>query len=104
MNATLRIGDQTRNLADADERWINDQIRRRREDQSSICVQLSLDYGQIHLLLSTPGCGGGGGGSRPLTAGEREVLELWNKLGLNTGDFAGGNVVAMVKQVMRFLP
>jgi hypothetical protein len=35
---TVRIGDETRSLADANESWINQQINRRRADGQNVCV------------------------------------------------------------------
>jgi hypothetical protein len=100
---TVRIGDEKRNLSDASESWINQQINRRRADGQSICVEVVINTGGLSLRLATPGCGSGVGGGRPPNANEAEVIDLWNKRGLNESDFTGGAVVAFLKQLQRQL-
>jgi hypothetical protein len=100
---TVRIGDETRSLADANESWINQQINRRRADGQNVCVEVSIGTGGLSLRLATPGCGGGGGGGRSPSSNEQEVLDLWIKRGLNTSDFTGGNLVAFLKHLRRLL-
>lgn len=98
---TVRIGINERDLHKASESWINQQINRRREDGQSVCVQVIIREGEINISLSTPDCPGGGGGTRPPSAQEQEIFDLWDKRGLNKDDFHGGNLVAFLKQ-MRF--
>jgi hypothetical protein len=98
---TVRIGTETRPVADATESWINEQINRRRGDGQNICVEVVMQTSGLNLRLATPGCGTGGGGGRAPTANEREVLELWDKRGLNSAGFSGGNLIAFLKQVDR---
>jgi hypothetical protein len=103
MSVTVRIGEETRSLAEATESWINQQINRRRSDGQSVCVEVSISTSGLNLRLATPGCGSGGGGGRPPSANERAVLELWGKRGLDSSGFAGGNLVAFLKQLQRLL-
>ena len=42
-----------------------------------------------------------GGGTREATRQERELLDLWEHLGLNRPDFTGGQVIAFVRQLRR---
>ena len=100
---SVRIGDETRNLLDATESWINQQIGRRRADGQSICVEVAINTSGLNLRLATPGCGSAGGGGRPPNANEASVLHLWNKRGLNDSGFTGGALVAFLKQVQRQL-
>ncbi len=99
---SVTIGTETRDLADADERWINDKIGRRDRDGVPICVVVQVQTGGLDLRLSTPGCGGGAGGRRP-NPNELEVIELWQKHHLATTAFASGNVLAFLKQLRRML-
>ncbi len=96
---TIRIGDSERELDTADEHWINEQIRRRRHDNTPPCVRVSIRKGALDMLLSTPTCGGGGDSNRPPNEQEKEVFELWKKHGLANNDFTGGSVVAFLKQL-----
>jgi len=66
-------------------------------------VSLDLEGDQLKMHLRAPKRASGAGGGRPPTPREREVLELWAKLGLNDSGFAPGNVVAFVQQVKRYL-
>lgn len=100
---TIQIGDETRSSSDATESWINQQINRRRTDGQNVCVVVTINTSGLNLRLATPGCGGGGGGGRAPNANEREVLDLWNKRGLNSGDFTGGSLIAFLKQLQRHL-
>ena len=100
---TVRIGQETRDFDSASESWINDQVNRRRQDGQSVCVQVTVDGGDLDLLLSTPGCGSGGGGARQATAREMAILDLWSKLHLNQAGFTGGNLNAFLKQLRRMI-
>jgi hypothetical protein len=100
---TIQIGEEQRDLAEADENWINEQINRRRADGLSVCVKVTIREGDVNIVLSTPTCGGGGRGGRAPRGREIEVWQLWNKRGLGGTDFAGGNVVAVLKQLPRVL-
>ena len=100
---TVRIGDETRNLPDVSENWINEQINRRRHASQAICVEVRIKTGGLDLALSTPGCGGGGGGGRLPNSNESEVIELWAKRGLRDSDFTGGNLIAFLKQLQQKL-
>lgn len=99
----IRIGDVERELASADEHWINQQINRRRADGQTVCVRVTVHEGDLNMVLSTPTCGASGGGGRSPRPQEKEVFDLWNQRGLNDADFTGGNLVAFLKQLKRLL-
>lgn len=101
--STITIGTDSRDLVDADPQWINHAIVARRRDGQDICVIFDLDGDLLKLILRAPRRAGGRGVDRSLSHREREVLELWAKLGLNDPDFAPGNVVAFVQQVKHYL-
>ncbi len=94
--------DFSDDLRDLDESWINQHINRRKADGLQVCVQVEIEVDSLHILLTTPGCPTGGGGRSP-NAREQEVFELWRKLGLDSSDFSGGNVIAFLKQMRRNL-
>ena len=95
---SVLIAGESRQLEDATESWITQQINRRRRDGLMVCVQVTIQLSGLMMCLSTPGCDRAGAGSRPPSNSEREVLALWNQLGLNRPDFAPGNVIAFLKQ------
>jgi hypothetical protein len=98
---TVRINTDERDMTDAiDEQWINQQINRRRAAGETACVRVTLQEPGLNVLLTTPGCAGGGG-SRPPIGAEQAVIDLWRERGLDRSDFTGGNVVAFLKQLRR---
>lgn len=98
---TISIGNDTRQLDQADPEWITQGINQRRKDGLSVCVRVQIQTGDLRISFSTPTCGGGGGGGRLPTPKERELLDLWTKHGLNEQGFSPGGVVAFVKQALR---
>lgn len=98
MAIRITIGSETRDIEDADAAWITQQINRRRNDGQLVCVQVKFNEPSLNLCLATPTCGGGPGGRAPYPH-EREILDLWHELRLDTRDFSAGNVVAFVKQI-----
>lgn len=99
----IKIATEERPLDSVDEQWINLQINRRRAEGQSVCVMVTIQEGDLDLILSTPNCARSGGGTRPARPKEREVLDLWNQRGLNNADFTSGNLVAFLKQLKRSL-
>jgi hypothetical protein len=95
----VQIGDEERDLASADEQWINQQINRRRADGETVCVRVTINQGGLNMVLATPTCGPGSGGGRRPNHDEQRVFDLWDKRGLAKGEFTGGNVVAFLKQL-----
>ena len=99
---TIRIGNETKNFADATENWVTEQINRRRADLQSICVEVVIHTSGLNLRLTTPGCGGSGGGcGRPPSTNEKAIFGLWDERGLNSRDFTGGALVAFLKQLRK---
>lgn len=99
----VQIGGDERDLATADEQWINQQINRRRADGQTVCVRVTVKEGDLSMVLSTPTCGGSGGGGRPPRPQEKEIFNLWNQRGLDDANFTGGNLVAFLKQLKHLL-
>jgi len=95
----IRIGNSERELSDISPEWINQQIRKRRADGISVCVQVIINNNTANIVLSTPTCNSGGGLGRPLNKEEKVLVSIWDKLHLNTQKFSGGNLVAFLKQI-----
>ena len=90
----IRIGDMEREIACADESWINQQINRRRADGQVVCVRVNIKKNDLNMGLSTPSCGPTGGRGRPPNNCEKRVFDLWDQRGLNNVDFTGGQLCA----------
>jgi hypothetical protein len=98
MTIRVRIGAEERDFTDPNISWIHEQIRRRRDDREPVCVQVTVDEGDIHLILMTPDCPRVLGGGQ-LTTRASELVELWNKRHLNEKDFTSGNLIAFLQQI-----
>lgn len=99
---TIKIGESERALGDAEPSWINQQINRRREEGVSVCVRVTIHTQALNIVLTTPGCTGGGGGRLP-TRDEQAILDLWQERGLTRPEFTGGNLIAFLRQLERML-
>jgi sulfur carrier protein ThiS len=97
---TISINGQERQFGEGVESWISQQVMRRKQDNLIVCVTVSIHTGLLNIILSTPGCGSGGGG-RVATPAEQRIFDLWASLGLNDSEFTGGNLVAFLKQLRR---
>lgn len=95
---TVQIGDETRVIANATQRWITEQIVRRQRNNDPVCVRVHIQKGQLDAWLITPDCPSSGG-RQPPDPREREIYDLWKKHRLNQPDFTGGNLVAFLRQI-----
>lgn len=100
---SISIAGQERSLQDAHPDWITQQIERRRKDGLSVCVKVSVNTDDLGMRLSTPECGGAGGGGRAPTPREARIFELWAQMGLNQMGWAPGNVVAFTKRIGSYI-
>ncbi len=98
----IQIAGSKKSIDEDYESWVNQQINNRRKEGLIICVCVFIKEDHLNLILSSPECPSRG--SRPpRTEKEKVIVELWDKRGLNTSDFHGGNLVAFLKQVRRYL-
>ena len=94
----LRIGSSPwLLLTDVKESWINQQIKRYRDNSEEPCVQVKIDCDGVDIILSTPSCGPGSGGRKP-NPKEQVIFDLWRKFNLYDNNFTTGNVIAFLKQ------
>lgn len=99
----VKIGNEEFRWDEVDKSWIARAINERRTARESVCVQVRISCDDVSVRLTTPNCGGGGG-NRPPTQDEQEIVDLWNRHGLNKNDFSPGNVLAFLQQVSRLVP
>lgn len=104
MSIRIRIGQDERELNQADEHWITSRIRQEEADQGSVCIRIFIKAGDVDIILSSGGCPKSACGvGRRATAKEQEFFDLWNKLELNANDVTGGKVNAFLKQARRIV-
>lgn len=90
-------------LEEATPQWINQQINARKHENQPVCVQVDVNADNARLALATPTCARRGGGGRPPNRLESEVIELWERRGLNDPNFSSGSVVAFLQQLKELL-
>jgi hypothetical protein len=95
---TVFIGGSSRELGAITDGWIKEQIERRRGDNVAVCVRVEIRCRLANMTLSTPGCGGHGGGGRPPNSVEQRVFDLWDAWKLNTAGFSAGNLIGFLKR------
>jgi len=98
----IRINGEERRDGEIDETWLAQSVNRRHSDNQLVCVEVTISVDGLNMRLRTPTCPDEGGAGRRPNAEEREILDVWHRLHLDTRDFTGGNVVAFYKQVRRF--
>jgi len=104
MNIRIRIGQDERELNQADEHWITSRIKQEVADQGSVCVRVFIREGDVDIILSSGGCPDmSGGGGRKATPKEQEFFDLWNRLGLKRNDVTGGQINAFLQQARRIV-
>ena len=99
MGIRIVIGTSEREINNIEPNWINEQLSRRRNEGSPVCVRIIIEVGDINLSLATSDCPSSSGVRRRLTRAENEVLALWRKLHLDEANFSSGNLVAFLKQL-----
>lgn len=100
MTIKIRIGQEERALAQADEHWIISRIRQEEANHGSVCVRVFIKAVDVDIILSSGGCPKvGAGGERQATPREQGLFDLWEKLGLKAPDINGGRIIAFLKQV-----
>jgi hypothetical protein len=97
------IGGEERELSNADEPWISQQIRRRRDVGQSPWVRIIVEKGELNMALSTPNCPVRSGSNRPPNSHEKKVYETWDHLGLNNINFTCEKLIDFIAQLRRIL-
>jgi hypothetical protein len=100
----IQIAGSKKSIDEDYESWVNQQINNRRKDGQIVCVRVFIKEDHLNLILSSLECPPKGRPkSSPLTDQEKAIVDLWNKCKLNTSDFHGGNLIAFLEQVRRYL-
>lgn len=100
---TVQVGGIEKDWNAVDQNWLCKLIHAMRDAGESDCVRVRVQDSEVDLLLTTPGCAGGIGGSRPLRGREPKIVELWRKLHLDQMGFSCGNVHAFLVQLRKLI-
>ena len=97
---TVEIAGNKRPLEETSERWITQQINRRRKDGVSVCVRVIIQDENVDMVLVSAGCTRGRS-ARHWTPNRRErrLLNLRRDCGLSKPDFTGGHLVRFLKRL-----
>lgn len=99
----ISIGNDERDLSDADPQWITQEINGRRKDDLPVCIVIQINESGVDLTFVTPPSARGVGRQRQYSQRELAVIDLWEKLQLNSTPLDPGKVVAFVKRVVGLL-
>jgi hypothetical protein len=103
MGVTVQIGDNTLDLNDITQGWLEDQIGRRKRDNQPVCVIVRVQEAGLDIKLATQACGSSGGGGRPPNHREQDIITLWNDRNLSTGDFSAGHFYSFIQHLRRLV-
>jgi hypothetical protein len=100
---TVSIGGMSVAVEKASEGWVNQMIAEARKRGMPLCIQVSVHTPEAQVVLSTPGCGAGGGSGRAPNDSERRIFDAWNRRGLGRGDFTPGDLRAFLNDLSRLV-
>ena len=95
------VAGRDRPLSEVTPSWLREEIETRRDSGLLVCVQFQMQEGDVDLAFGTPACAHGSGG-RPARPHEREIIQLWDKHGLNQDDFGVGQLIAFLSKAKNF--
>lgn len=99
---SISVGDQRVLLEDFRDNWLFEQVERASERTGPVCARVDIDHGPVKLALTTPGCGGGGGG-RPPRLQEAKIIEHWNNRGLSRPGWSPGELIRFLADLGNLL-
>jgi hypothetical protein len=95
----VSVNGTERDLRDVTVPWLGEHIEAVRNKGLPVCVKVTIKSGDIDMILSTPSCPSSGGAPRLPRPKEQELLDLWDKRGLNSDDFNIGQLNAFLNQI-----
>jgi hypothetical protein len=97
----IKIQIENEERVGIDSGWINQQINRRRQENRSVCVIVTIDEGNIGITLRSPGCLSLRGVGGQLNTDEQAIEQLWRKEGMNRPDFRGEDLINFLRHLKR---
>lgn len=93
----VTIDDDAKVDRDISSSWITEKVNRMRASAGYASASVQIDQAHIHLTFATPGAGEVPASARPLTTQERQLMNTWAKLHLDTNNFAASELAAFVR-------
>jgi len=95
---TVWIGGNSRELGAISEGWIKEQVGRCRDENAPVCIRVEIQCRLANMTLTTPGCGGRGGGGRMPNSVEKRIFDLWDTWKLSTLSFSASDLIGFLKR------
>lgn len=95
----VQIGSETREMDTIDERWLTQQIVRRRQDGLPVCVKVSISNRDADVTFVSAECPATGGGGKALNARENELLDVWCESGMSESRVVPGALLSFLKKI-----
>ena len=99
MTVTVSINGEERSYARTIEQWISQRLRDLNREGGPICVRISVKGPEVDLWLPSSGCAPGRGSGRPLTASERQIVDLWKARRLDGEEIQPRLLIAFLHQL-----
>jgi hypothetical protein len=101
---SIAIDGESRLLNDADRGWVVQAVERSRRQGNWVCIKVSVERSDWSLDLTTFPCRDRDRGRRPAPLSElaRDLLILWNAMGLDAPDFRDEKLLAFLSILRQF--
>lgn len=100
---TVSIGGMGVPAERASDGWIRQMMEDAGKRGVPLCVTVRIQDPDANLTLTTPGCGGAGGGYHNPNATEQRIVDAWNRRGFGRGVFTPGDLRAFLNELARLL-
>jgi hypothetical protein len=99
---SIAIDGESRLLNDADRGWVVQRVERSRGEGNWVCIKVSVESDDWSLDLTTFPCRDRGRRPSPLSELARDLLILWNAMGLDAPDFREEKLLAFLSILRQF--
>lgn len=95
------INEQDRIWDSSQAGWLNGTINDLQKDGIPVCVQVSIQYGDINVGLSAGSCSSSSCAGRPPNSRERELITSWNVMTIDEIPLNSGKIISFLNRVKR---